>query len=189
MCAVVWGAPRQEGQRECEGERKGREELRHGAGTVPQVPHRQGSGMGGTGKDVCCGVGCQTAGGAKSVRAPADPLQIGVKGRTEPGSQLGKGGAVGTGKGQLLLSYGRVRLLEDAVGWARGQCLCHCGGVEGLDGGFVGVGWEGVVSEVRGDSGEELGLEGVLHRAGTGGGRDNLVAGMGGDEATGKELG
>ena len=51
MCAVA-------GQRECEGERKGREELRHGAGTVPQVPHRQGSGMGGTGKDVCCGVRC-----------------------------------------------------------------------------------------------------------------------------------
>ena len=25
MCAVVWGAPRQEGQRECEGERKERE--------------------------------------------------------------------------------------------------------------------------------------------------------------------
>ena len=80
-------------------------------------------------------------------------------------------------------------MLESAVGWAGGQCLCQCGGVEGLDGGFVGVGWEGVVSEVRGDSGEELGLEGVLHRAGTGGGRDNLVAGMGGDKATGKELG
>ena len=86
--------------------------------------------MGGTGEDVCRGVGCTTAGGAKSVRAPADPLQIGVEGRTEPGSQLGKGGAVGTGKGQLLLSYGRVRLLEDAVGWAGRQCLCHCGGVE-----------------------------------------------------------
>ena len=46
-----------------------------------------------------------------------------------------------------------------------------------------------MVSEVRGDSGEELGLEGVLYRAGTGGRRDNLVAGMGGDEAVGKELG
>ena len=37
---------------------------RRGAGTVSQVPHRQGSGMGGTGEDVCRGVGCTTAGGA-----------------------------------------------------------------------------------------------------------------------------
>ena len=56
---MVWGVPRKEGQRECEEVRKGREELRHGAGTVPQVPHRQGSGMGGTGKDVGGGVGLQ----------------------------------------------------------------------------------------------------------------------------------
>ena len=48
---------------ECEGKRKGREKLRHGAGTVPQVPHRQGSGVGGTGEEVCRGVGCTTAGG------------------------------------------------------------------------------------------------------------------------------
>ena len=66
---MVWGAPRQEGQKEYEGERKGWEELRHGAGTVPQVPHRQGSGMGGTGEDVCCGVGCTTAGGTGGVQA------------------------------------------------------------------------------------------------------------------------
>ena len=145
--------------------------------------------MGGTGEDVRRGVWCTTAGGAKIVRAPADPHQIGVEGRTEPGPQLGKGGAVGTGKGQLLLSYGRVRLLEDAVGSAGGQCLCHCGGVEGLDGGFVGVGWEGVVSEVRGDSGEEPGLEGLFFRTGTRGLFDYLVGGMGGDEAAGKELG
>ena len=37
--------------------------------------------------------------------------------------------------------------------------------------------------------GEELGLESVFHGVGTGGGCDNLVAGMGGDEAAGKELG
>ena len=35
---------------------------------------------------------------------------------------------------------------------------------------------------------EEFGLEGVFHWAGTGGGCDNLVAGMRGDEAAGKEL-
>ena len=57
---MVWGAPRQEGEREFEGERKGREELHHDAGTVPQVPHRQGTGMGGTGEDVSRGVGCTT---------------------------------------------------------------------------------------------------------------------------------
>ena len=137
-----------------------------------------------------CGVGCTAAGGAEIVRAPADPLQIGVEGRTEPGSQLGKGGAVGTGKGLLLLSYGRFGLLEDAVEWAGGQRPCHRGCVEGLDGGLVGVGREGVVDvEVRGDTGEEFGLEGVFHWAGTGGGCDNLVAGMRGDEAAGKELG
>ena len=67
MCAVVWGAKRQEGQRGCEGERKGWEELRHGAGMVPLVPHRQGSGMGGTGEDVCRGVGCSAAGGTERV--------------------------------------------------------------------------------------------------------------------------
>ena len=67
MRAVVWGALRQKALIECEGERKGREELRHGAGTVPQVPHRQGSGMGGTGEYVCRGVGCTTAGGTEGV--------------------------------------------------------------------------------------------------------------------------
>ena len=66
MCAVVWGVTRQEGQRECEEVRKGREELRHGAGTVPQVPHHQGSGLGRT-EDVCCGVRCTTAGGTEGV--------------------------------------------------------------------------------------------------------------------------
>ena len=64
-CVVVWGAPWQEGQRTCEWERKGREELHHGIVTVPQVPHRQGSGVGGTGEDVCRGVGCTTAGGTE----------------------------------------------------------------------------------------------------------------------------
>ena len=54
---------------ECEGERKGREELHHGAGMVPQVPHRQGSGMGGTGKEVSHGVGCTAAGGTGGVQA------------------------------------------------------------------------------------------------------------------------
>ena len=40
MWDVVWGALRQEGQRKHKGEMKSWEELRHGAGTVPQVPHR-----------------------------------------------------------------------------------------------------------------------------------------------------
>ena len=59
--------------------------------------------------------------------------------------------------------------------------MCYCEGVEGLDGDLVGVGWEEVVGEVRGDSGKELGLEGVFHWAGTGRSCDHLVAGMGGD--------
>ena len=57
----------QEGQREYEVGRKGREELPHGIETVPQVPHLQGTGMGGTGEDVSCGVGCTAAGGAEGV--------------------------------------------------------------------------------------------------------------------------
>ena len=66
---ILIGQPKsqQEGQRECEGERKGWEELRHGAGTVPQVPHRQGTGMGGTGEDLSRGVGCTMAGGAEGM--------------------------------------------------------------------------------------------------------------------------
>ena len=65
----MWGAPRQEGQMEYEGEWDGKEELHHGAGMVPQVPHRQGSGMGGTGKDVSRGVGGTTAGGTGADQA------------------------------------------------------------------------------------------------------------------------
>merc|ERR1719431_1937513 len=45
----------------------GREELRHGERTVPQVPLRQVSGMGGTGEEVRRGVVCTTAGGAEVV--------------------------------------------------------------------------------------------------------------------------
>ena len=63
----MWGALRQKALMECEGERKGREELRHGAVLVPQVPRRQGSGMGGTGKDVSHGVGCTTTSGTEGV--------------------------------------------------------------------------------------------------------------------------
>ena len=51
---MVWGAPRQEGQRECEGERKGWEELRHGAVTVPQVPHLREVGW--EGQEKMCAV-------------------------------------------------------------------------------------------------------------------------------------
>ena len=61
--------------REHEGERMGREELRHGAGTVPQVPHRKGSWVGGALKEMCRGVGRTTARLTKSIRAPPDPLK------------------------------------------------------------------------------------------------------------------
>ena len=77
------------------------------------------------------------AGGADVVRAPANLLQVVLEGWTEPGSELGEGGAVGTGEGLLLLGDGGVGLLEDAVNWAGGDGLCHSGGVKGLNGGLV----------------------------------------------------
>ena len=49
--------------------------------------------------------------------APANPLQVVVEGRTEPGSESGKGGAV--------LSDGRVGLLENATRWGGGNGLCY----------------------------------------------------------------
>ena len=61
--------------------------------------------------------------------------------------------------------------------------------MDGANGGLVGVRWEGVIGEAWSDSGKEHGLEGVFHWAGTRRGCDNLVAGMGGYEAVGKELG
>ena len=68
LCARGREAPGGTWERpECEGKRKGREKLRHGVMTVPQVPHHQGSGMGVTGEEVCRGVGCTTAGGAYSL--------------------------------------------------------------------------------------------------------------------------
>ena len=64
--------------RNSKGERKGGEEFRNGAGPVPQVPHRKGSGMGRAGEEMCRGVGSTTAGRAEVVRASSDPLQVGV---------------------------------------------------------------------------------------------------------------
>ena len=78
-------------------ERKGGEELRNSAGPVPQVSHRKGSGVGRAIKYVCRGMWGTTAGGTKIVRAPTNPLQVTVEGRTEPGPQLGKSGTGGSG--------------------------------------------------------------------------------------------
>ena len=94
---MVWGDPLQEGQRGQREEGKRGKEVCHGAGPVPQVPHRQGSGVGGTGEDVGGGVGGSSAGGTEDVRGPAYPLKIGVEGRAEPRTKLGQGGLVGAG--------------------------------------------------------------------------------------------
>ena len=90
-------------RRNSKGERKGGEELRNGTGPVPQVPHREGSRVGGAVEEVCRGVRGTTAGGTEVIRAPPDPLQVAVESRREPGPQLGKGGTGGSGKGELLL--------------------------------------------------------------------------------------
>ena len=120
---------------------------------------------------MCCGVRGMTAGGTEVVRAPPDPLQVGVEGRTKPRAKLGQGGTVGAGEGQLLLCNGRSGLLEDAVGRAGGYGGGHCGGVEGFQGGFVGIGGKGPIGEVGLYCMKEAGLEGMflVARAGRGG--------------------
>ena len=101
--------------------------------------------MGGTVEEVGGGVGGPSAGGAQVVRGPANPLQVGFKGRTEPRTELGQSGTVGAGEGRLFVRYGRGRGLEDSI--VRSGCYCgeDCGGVEGLDCGFIFVGWEGAI--------------------------------------------
>ena len=54
--------------------------------------------MGGTVEKVGGGMGGPSAGGAQVVRGPANPLQVGVEGRREPGPQLGEGGSDGSGR-------------------------------------------------------------------------------------------
>ena len=93
-------------------------------------------------------MGGTTAGRAKIVRAPTDPLQIRVEGRTEPGAKLGQGGSGGTGKGELLLCYGRSGFLKDAVWRAGGHGGGYCRGMEGFEGGFEGVVGDYTIGEV-----------------------------------------
>ena len=105
------------------------------------------------------------AGRAEPIRDTADHFQVCLESRVEPPTQLGKGGAVGTGDSLFLLIRGGFRLLGDTVGWVGSDSLCHCGGVEGLNGGLEGVRLEGVVSEVWSDGKVEYGLEGVFNWA------------------------
>ena len=71
--------------------------------------------MGGAGEKMSRGVGCTTARGAQPIRAPPNPLQVGVEGRGEAGAKLGEQGAVGTGEGFFGLGHGRVGCIEDSI--------------------------------------------------------------------------
>ena len=128
--------------------------------------------MGGAGEEVGCSVGCPSAGGAEPIRGPADPLQICLEGRAEPRTQLGKGGAVGTGQSPLLLRHnGRLRE-EDSV-WGTGSDSSEdVGGVEVLNCGFETIGGKDTIGEVGPNCRKETGLEGaadVSGARGTGG--------------------
>ena len=101
--------------------------------------------MGGAVEEVGGGVGSPSAGGAKVVRGPANPLQVGIEGRTEPRTKLGEGGTVGAGEGSLFIRDGRGRGLEDSIVGSRAYGGEDCGSVEGLDCGFVVAGGEGAV--------------------------------------------
>ena len=102
-------------RREVERERKGEKKFCHGAGPLPKVLNLQEGGMGGTVEEVGSGVGGSIARGAEVVRGPANPLQVGFEGRTEPRTKLGQGGAIRTGEGSLLVRDGRGRGLEDSI--------------------------------------------------------------------------
>ena len=101
--------------------------------------------MGGTVEEVGGGVGGPSARGAEVVRGPANPLQVGFEGRTEPRTKLGQGGTVGAGEGGLIVRDGWGRGLENPVMGSGSYCGEDCGGVEGLDRGFVFVGGEGAI--------------------------------------------
>ena len=138
---------------------------------------------------MCRGVRSTTARGTEVVRAPPDPLQVGVEGRTEPGAKLCQGSTEGAGEGQLLLCNGRSGFLEDAVGRAGGYGGGYCGGVEGFDGGFVGVRGKGTVGEVRFNCGKETGLECMFFVTRAGGGGNCCMGRMRRDKGAGQELG
>ena len=57
-----------------------------------------------------------TTGRTEPVRAPPDPLQIGVEGQAEPGAELGQGRSVGSGEASLLLCDRWIGLVEHTVG-------------------------------------------------------------------------
>ena len=82
---------------------------------------------------------CPIAGGAAVVRASADPHLEGFEGRTEPGPELGEGGAVVAGQGGFVRGDGRGRGLEDSIGGLVIYGGGDGGGVEGGNGGFVVV--------------------------------------------------
>ena len=86
--------------------------------------------MGGTVEKVGGGMGGPSAGGAQVVRGPADPLQVGFEGRTEPRTKLGQGGTVRAGEGRLFIRDGRGRGLEDSIVGSGCYCGEDCGGVE-----------------------------------------------------------
>ena len=81
-------------------------------------------------------MGCPSAGGAEPIRGTANPFQIGLEGRAEPRTQLGKGGAVRTGQSLLVLRH-IGRLSEEDSVWGTGSDGSEdVGGVAGLYCGF-----------------------------------------------------
>ena len=92
--------------------------------------------MGRAGEKMLRGVRGNGAGRTEIILGSADPLQVGVKSRTEPRPQLGQCGTVRARERFFLLSYrGRI-YAKYAVGGTSGQSGRHCRGMEGLDGLF-----------------------------------------------------
>ena len=100
-------------------------------------------------------MGWPSAGGAEPIRGPANPLQICLEGRTEPQTQLGKGGAVGTGQSLLFLRH-IGRLSEEDSVWGTGNDGSEdVGGVEMLDSWFEAIGGDDSIGQVGSDYGEK----------------------------------
>ena len=107
-----------------------------------------------------CGLRCPSAGGTEPIQGPADPLQICLQGRAEPRTQLGKGGAVGTGQSLLLLRHNGRLSEEDSVRSTGGDCSEDMGGVEVLDCGFEDIGGKDTVTKGGPDCEKKSGLQG-----------------------------